>query len=416
MSSECVVVIGSGIVGVASAIWLRRAGFEVTLIDKGTPGMGASYGNGCVLANSSVVPVTGPGLLRKSPSYLTNSNFPLFMRWSYLPKLIPWLIKYMSHANEVDTRRISKGLTTIVGDGLEQHRALTGNTDAAKWVRESNYSFAYSDRAAYDADEFTWQLRREAGFVPELIEGLEVLEEEPILTTNTQLLAVLKSHGFILNPGSYVQNLVKVLEEMGGKFVKAEVKDFELSGGKVGAVDTSIGRIHCDKAVVSSGIWSKPLMQKLGLNIPLEAERGYHIVFEQPSQKPNNPMMMAAGKFVATAMDEGLRCAGIVEFGGLTEKRSKAPLRLLRQKVQELFPKLTHTSEQEWLGYRPAPSDSLPLIGQIRDSGVFAAFGHHHIGLTGGPKTGRLVAEMISGNHSNNDIRPFEPMRFDAGK
>lgn len=416
MNSEHIIVIGAGIVGASSAIWLRRAGFDVTLLDKGRPGMGASYGNGCILANSSVVPVTGPGLVRKSPSYLADPNFPLFMRWSYVPKLLPWLIKYLSFANESDTRRISQGLATIVGDSLEQHKALTAQTKAAKWVQSSNYSFAYADRAAFNADAFGWQLREEAGFIPDLIEGRAVQEEEPILGFGTQLLAVLKDHGFILNPGSYVQDLVSVLKELGGKFVQAEVKDFELSGGKITAIDTNIGRMHCDKAIISSGIWSKPLMQKLGLNVPLEAERGYHIVFEQPSQKPNNPMMLAAGKFVATAMDQGLRCAGVVEFGGLSEKKSKAPLQLLRRKVQEFFPKLSFVSEQEWLGYRPAPTDSLPFIGELSASGVFTAFGHHHIGLTGGPKTGRLVADMIAGHHPNTDIRPFDPMRFKRGK
>lgn len=412
MKPEHVVIVGAGIVGAASAIWLRRAGFDVTLLDKGTPGMGASYGNGCILASASVVPVTGPGLIKKSPFYLADPNFPLFMRWSYLPKLIPWLVKYMSHANGDDTRRISKGLTTIVGDSLEQHQALTQGTDAAKWVQESNYNFAYADRAAFEADAFTWALRREAGFVPDLVEGAAVQEAEPILGSKTQLLAVLKNHGFILNPGSYVQDLVKVLTDMGGTFLQAEVKDFELAGGQVSAVDTSAGRIHCDKAVVSSGVWSKPLMAKLGLNVPLEAERGYHIVFKEPSLRPNNPMMLVAGKFVATAMDQGLRCAGVVEFGGLSEKRSKAPLNLLRRKAQEFFPDLTYASSEEWLGFRPAPTDSLPLIGELGKTGVFTAFGHHHIGLTGGPKTGRLVADMIANTPTNNDMRPFEPMRF----
>jgi len=416
MKSEHIVVVGAGIVGAASAIWLRREGYQVTLLDKGTPGMGASYGNGCILARCSIVPVTGPGLVRKGPAYLADPNFPLFLRWSYAPKLIPWLVKYLSHANEADTRRISQGLTTIVGDSLEQHQALSRGTPAAKWVQESEYSFAYADRAAFEADAFAWELRREAGFVPEIIEGAAVQEAEPILGNNTKLLAVMKEHGFILNPGTYVQDLVKVLEDLGGKFIQAEVKDFDLSGGQISAVDTNAGRIHCDKAIISSGVWSAKLMAKLGLKIPLEAERGYHIVFKEPSQLPNNPMMLASGKFVATAMDQGLRCAGVVEFGGLTEKRSKAPLKLLHRKVQEIFPDLEYQSTEEWLGYRPAPTDSLPLIGEVRGSGVFTASGHHHIGLTGGPKTGRLVADMISGKHSNQDLSPFEPMRFAAGR
>ena len=412
MDEKHVVVIGAGIVGAASAIWLRRAGAKVTLIDKGAPGMGASFGNGCILASSAIVPVTGPGLIRKAPFYLANPNFPLFMRWRYLPKLAPWLLRYMSHANEGEARRISQGLAVIVGDSLEQHQALTAGTRAEKWVRPSDYSFVYKDRAAFEADAFAWQLRREAGFEPELVEGPEVWEREPILSRDLTLMAVMKDHGFILNPADYVRDLVALLEEMGGRFVQAEVKGFELSGGRIGAVDTDQGRVACDRAVVSAGVWSKSLMAKLGLAVPLEAERGYHIVFRSPSRTVNNPMMLTSGKFVATAMDQGLRCAGVVEFGGLSEKRSKAPLRLLRRGAAQAFPGLEAESEEEWLGFRPAPSDSLPLIGQIAGTGVYAAFGHHHVGLTGGAKTGRLVADLIAGVTPNADLRPFDPMRF----
>lgn len=412
MSAPQTLVIGAGIVGAATAIWLRRAGHEVTLIDKGEPGMGASYGNGCILASCAIVPVTTPGLLPKGPKYLMDPNFPLFMRWSYAPKLVPWLVKYLSHANDGDTRRIAKGLTHVIGDSVEQHQALTRGTPAAKWVQESDYCFAYENRAAFDADKYVWDLRREAGFVPELIEGAEVQEREPILAPEMKLLAVMKNHGFILNPGKYVQDLVKLLQEMGGRFVQAEVKDFDLSGGRISAVDTDKGRFECREAVLATGVWSKPLMQKLGLNVPLEAERGYHIVFKGPSQTPNNPMMLASGKFVATAMDQGLRCAGVVEFGGLSEEKSKAPLALLRRKVKECFPQMVAESEEEWLGYRPAPSDSLPLIGEVGSTGVYAAFGHHHVGLTGGAKTGRMVADMIAGQPSNIDLRPYEPDRF----
>ena len=407
-----VVVIGAGIIGVSTGLWLRRAGFDVTLIDKGTPGMGASYGNGCILASCSVVPVTGPGLVKNAPKMLRDPNFPLFLRWRYLPKLVPWLVQYLSHANTDDTRRISQGLTQIVGDSLEQHQALSAGTSAAQWVCESNYSFAYADRQAFENDKFTWQLRAEAGFVPDIIEGDAVKEEEPILGSNTKLLAVLKNHGFILNPAQYVQELVKVLTDMGGTFVQAEVMDFTIENEMITAVDTTAGRFHCDRAVVSSGIWSRPLIEKLGLKVPLEAERGYHIVFKNPTQKPRNPMMLAAGKFVATAMNQGVRCAGVVEFGGLSPKKSKAPLQLLRKKVKEIFPKFEYESEEEWLGFRPAPTDSLPLLGQVKNSGIYTAFGHHHIGLTGGPKTGRMVADMIAGKSANADLRPFEPRRF----
>lgn len=414
MNNKKVIVIGAGIVGVSSAIWLRRAGYAVTLIDKGEPGMGASYGNAGLLAACAVVPVTVPGLLLKGPKMLFDPSFPLFMRWSYLPKLVPWMARYMSNANDKDTRRIARGITTIIGDSLEQHQALTVGTDAAKWVQESEYSFAYPDRAAFQDDAYAWELRREAGFVPELIEGPAVQEKEPILAKSFGFLAVNKNHGFILNPAGYVKDLVKVLKAEGGKFVCADVRDFDLGGGQISAVETDQGRMECDRAVLATGVWSKPLLGKLGLNVALEAERGYHIVYRDPNIRPNSPMMVTTGKFVATPTDEGLRCAGFVEFGGLKDKKSQAALRLMRKKVGEVFPTMRSSTEEEWLGFRPAPSDSLPLVGEVGNTGVFTAFGHQHIGLTGGPKTGRIVADMIAGNTMNIDTAPFAPNRFSA--
>jgi len=163
MTKQHVAVIGAGIVGASSAIWLRRAGLDVTLIDKGEPGMGTSYGNAGILASCAVVPVTGPGLIRKAPAMLMDPNFPLFMRWRYLPKLIPWLAKYLSNANAPDTRRIAQGMTHIIGDSLEQHQALAKGTSAEKWIQPSDYCFAYENRAAFEAERFVWELRREAG-------------------------------------------------------------------------------------------------------------------------------------------------------------------------------------------------------------------------------------------------------------
>ncbi|MCP4319729.1 MAG: FAD-binding oxidoreductase [Hyphomicrobiales bacterium] len=407
-----IVVIGAGIVGVSTAIWLRRAGCEVTLIDRSEPGLGASFGNAGVLAACSVVPVTTPGLMFKGPKLLLDPDFPLFLRWSHLPKLAPWLLRYLSHANDKDTRKISDNLTHIVSDSIEQHKSLTDSGPAARFMTTSDYSFAYADRAAFAEDSYAWMLRKEAGFEPEIIEGDAVREKEPIFGPTVGLLAVMHDHGYITNPGGYIAVLAQTLEDMGGKLVKAEVTDFDMAGGDISAVLTDAGRFDCDKAVLCTGVWSKELAAKLGLNVPLESERGYHIVFENPSVSPSSPVMVSAGKFVATPMEMGLRCAGVVEFGGLEAPPSKAPLKLLRKKVKETFPDLTYSGEEEWLGHRPAPSDSLPLIGEIGKTGVFSAFGHHHIGLTGGPKTGRLIAGLINGERPNLDLSAYDPNRF----
>ena len=410
--AQHVVVIGAGILGMSTAIWLRRAGVAVTVVDRGKPGTGTSHGNAGVLAACAMVPVTGPGLARKAPGMVLDRDFPLFLRWSYLPKLLPWLRAYMSHANDADTRRIARGLAPIVSDSVEQHKSLCDDIGLGDWVTESDYCFAYQNRAAFDAESYTWSLRKEAGFVPQVIEGQEVRDYEPALGDDITCMAILKHHGYIRSPGGYVQALARAFEEMGGKVIEAEVKDFTFEGDQVTAVQTTGGSISCTEVVLATGVWSKPMMRKLGLNIPLETERGYHIVFEDATGGPARPVMVASGKFVATPMEQGVRCAGIVEFGGLEAGPSKAPFALLRRQAARAFPHMKATNEIEWLGHRPAPADSLPLIGQIRDSRVYTAFGHHHIGLTGGPKTGRLVAGLITGAQVNTDLAPYHPQRF----
>jgi glycine/D-amino acid oxidase-like deaminating enzyme len=406
------VVVGAGIVGVSTAIWLRRGGTPVTLVDRGAPGQGTSYGNAGVIANCSMVPVTTPGLIRKGPKLALDPNFPLFVRWSYLPKLLPWLIRYLGHANDADTRRIAHGLTQIVGDATDEHHALSNGTRAADWIVDSDYTFGYPDRAAFEADNYVWSLRRDAGFDPDLIEGDAVFAYEPNLGPSVKCLAVMKDHGFVRDPGGYVAALAEEFLSLGGVWHQADVKDFSFTDDKVSAVETTTGSIPCSDVVLATGVWSKPLMKRLGLTIPLETERGYHIVFQDASGGPSVPIMVAAGKFVATPMKEGLRCAGIVEFGGLEAGPSAAPLALLRKEVRKAFPNLASEAEVEWQGHRPAPSDSLPLIGQVARTGVYVGFGHHHIGLTGGPKTGRLLAQLMSGQTPNLDMRPYDPARF----
>ncbi len=410
---EHIIVIGAGIVGVSAAIWLQRKGNMVTLVDKSAPGEGTSHGNAGVLAACSVVPVTAPGLIAKGPKLLMDANFPLFVQWSYFPRLAPWLFKYLSHANDKDSRRIASGLEPLTYDAVAQHTALIKDTNAASWLQKSDYSFAYTSRAAFEMDSYTWGLRREAGFVPELIEGDAVQRMEPMLSDDIGLLAVMQEHGFVGDPGAYVKALAGVFETEGGTVKQAAVKDVTLSNGKVSSIETDSGTMQCDKVILAAGVWSKKLTDKLGIKIPMETERGYHIEFKEPSAQLRNPVMVASGKFVATSMDGGLRCAGIVEFGGLDAGPSPKPLALLEKVARQSFPTLEFSKIETWLGHRPAPADSLPLIGEIGQTGVITAFGHHHIGLTSGPKTGRLVADLLSPQGGTNlDLTAYSPNRF----
>ena len=195
--------------------------------------------------------------------------------------------------------------------------------------------------------------------------------------------------------------------------IHATVTDFARENGQVTGVRTQTETIPCDGVVLATGAWSKTLGARLGLQIPLESERGYHLELWEPSVMPKSPVMVASGKFVMTPMEGRLRLAGIVEFGGLDAPASRAPFDLLKRQLKEVLPQLIWKHEKEWMGHRPAPADSIPAIGEVPGlRSAYLGFGHHHIGLTGGPKTGKLLAQIISGKTPNVDLGAYSPSRF----
>jgi len=408
-----VAIIGAGIVGVSTAIWLQRDGHKVTLIDRLGPGEGASHGNGGVLATCAMVPVTGPGLLKKAPRMLMDAEQPLFLKWGYLPKLIPWLRKYLSVANEADTRRISAAINGVVSDSLEEHRALAQGTSAEKWIVPSDYLYLYKDRAAFEGDALAWDIRKAHGVSWEELEGPALRAFDRIYSPDQSFGVRMSDHGRISDPGKYVKALAAHVEDEGGDVVIGTVTGFEREGGTLKALRLGDQTLPCNAAVLATGAYSTPLARELGLNVPLESERGYHIELWEPSLMPSTPVMIASAKCVATPMDGRLRLAGIVELGGLEAPPSKAPFDLLRRAAKAAMPGLTWARETEWMGHRPAPADSIPVIGDVPGThGAYTAFGHHHIGLTSGPKTGRLLAQMISGRQPNLDLGVYSPARF----
>ncbi len=413
-----IAVIGAGIVGVATAVWLQRHGHRVTLIDREGPAAGASFGNGGVLASSAVVPVPVPGIWARAPRMLLDPRQPLFLRWGYLPRLAPWLLRYLSRANDTDVRRIAAALTGLIATSLDDHQALAQGTQAEGLVVPTEYSYLYRDRAAYDADAYIWQIRRAFGFHWDELEGTAARELDPALGPGIGFAARLPGHGRISDPGAYVERLAAHVTAQGGQVLRAEVRDFihsdgRLTGLRLAGHDGQQDTLSCDAAVLATGAWSGPLAAKLGVSLPMESERGYHIDLWEPSHQLRAPVMVAAGKFVAVPMAGRMRLAGVVEYGGLQGGPSPAPFALLRRNLAQTFPDLRWREMTEWMGHRPVTADSLPLIGPAPGmSGVWLGLGHQHIGLTGGARTGQVLAQMISGQQVNLPLEPFAPDRF----
>jgi D-amino-acid dehydrogenase len=376
-----IIVVGAGIVGVSCAIWLQRGGHDVTIVDRAGPASGTSHGNAGVLAAGAVVPVTVPGLLRKAPRMLFDRDAPLFLRWGYLPKLFPFLTKYLGYATDSHVDVYGAAMGSLMHDTLDQHRALANGTPAARFIHPDDYCFGYATRDAFENDAYAWEKRRAAGVEFETMSGSDYALRDPSFGASFDTVVACKNHGRISDPGVYVKALADHFVEQGGTLQIAQVDDIDVDASTITGLQTSDGPMTADHIVFAMGPWSKDIAHKLGVKVPFESERGYHLEFINPSIMPSAPMMVASGKFVLTPMEGRLRAAGVIEFGGLENEPARAPFDMLRRQVAAILPNMSYDNVVEWMGYRPAPADSLPLIGANDTQGKsYSAFGHQHVG------------------------------------
>lgn len=400
-------------VGVATAIWLQRSGHAVMLLDKGGPDERSSYGNAGVLASSSVIPVTTPGLIGKAPRMLISRNEPVFLRWSYLLKLLPWGVRYLSHANEADARRTAAALTPIIGNSLADHQRLAAGTAAQCRIKPCDFAVLFKDRAAFDKDPLPWDIRRANGFSWTELQGAQRRAHDPALNPAFDFMALLDGHGQLNDPGAYLSELLAHFVSKGGKHIKAEVTDIAQENARVTGVRTHSEFLPASAVAITAGAWSPLLTRKLGVRIPVEAESGYHIELWGADRMPRSPTLFPAGKFILTPMEGRLRVAGAVEFGGLGNQGTRQPKVLLKAGLDRLMPGLKYEHETQWIGHRPAPTDSVPIIDQMSSvAGVFIGCGHQHVGVTGSARTGQLLAELISGRVPDMDMTPYRLDRF----
>lgn len=408
-----VIVVGGGMVGIATAIWALREGNRVTLIDKGAPEERASFGNAGVLASAAVLPVTMPGLLSKLPGMVLSRAEPIFLRWLYLPRLAGWALRYLSHANAADVRRISAALYPIIGNSLEDHLALSQGTPAADFIKPCDFAVLYADRAGFEKDSFGWEIRSGLGFTWSEFEGAARDAFDPVFNKDLAFLAALKGHGAITDPGGYMAALRDHFVHAGGRILSGTVSDITQQHGRATGVMTSDGPLSADRVAITAGAWSPLLVKKLGVKIRVEAETGYHMEFWDPSFLPRVPTLVPGKKLIFSPLQGRLRVAGAVEFGGLNNHGQKKVFELLKAATKDVLPDLSYSRETRWVGHRPAPTDSIPVIDELAAvRGVFLGFGHQHVGLTGSARTGQLLAQLIGGKHPNIDMTPYSAARF----
>jgi len=410
-------VIGAGMVGVCAASWLQRDGHSVFLVEAGEPGHGASFGNAGCLNGSSVTPVSMPGVIRNVPRWLLDPLGPLSLRWTYLPAIAPWLVRFIRSGTPDKVRAQARALRPLVGPTLEALKPLVAAARAEDLVHRLGHLYVYRSAESLEKDRLAWQLRRENGVEIDEFDADELRQLEPALSRDYVRGVLVRENGHTSNPLGLVERLLGHFVRSGGELVRARANGFRLDGRRLAAIQTDSGDLPADAAVVCAGAYSKPLAAALGDRVPLETERGYHLMISDPERMPRIPTADADGKFVATPMDTGLRFAGTVELAGLAAPPDWRRARILLAQGRKMLPGLAASHPEErismWMGHRPSLPDSLPVLGPSRASpDVFYAFGHGHVGMTAAPMTGKIVAELVDGRSPAIDITPFAAGRF----
>jgi D-amino-acid dehydrogenase len=412
-----VAVLGGGAVGVASASWLLRDGHDVTIIEPNGIAEGSSFGNAGCLNPSSVVPMSMPGNLSKVPGWLLDPMGPLSIRLSYAAKIAPWLYQFIKAGTPERVRQQAAALKGLLHDSASVYAPLVKDARAEHLIRRNGHLCVYRTRADFEGDAFAWQLRREQGIRFDVLEHDALWQQEPSLSRDYEIGVFFPDNAHTVDPNKLIGSLADAFLRDGGHLVKARATGFEMAEGRLTGIRTDSGVLQADCTVVAAGAHSKPFAAEMGDSIPLDTERGYHIIIKDPEVVPRTSILDASGKFVSTPMDMGLRLAGTVEFAGLKAEPDWRRARKLLALGQQLFPALREGYPEDrlqmWMGFRPSMPDSLPVIGRSRRSrDVIYAFGHGHVGLAGGAQTGRLVADLVAGRDPIIPIHAFRPDRF----
>ncbi|MEO6319133.1 MAG: FAD-dependent oxidoreductase [Polaromonas sp.] len=413
-SSNTVSVIGAGVVGACVALVLQRAGCKVSLIDALPPGSETSYGNAGLISVDSCLPISLPGMVWQTPKWLLNRDGPLAVRPAYLPRMLPWLLKWLRAGRRERVLPASAALHQLHRPALNHYQNLLGADAFADLIHVRGQLHLWENPSSSSAaDRLIDEIRRRQNITVKPLDAQAIAALVPGLSAQLKHGICFEKHAHCINPQRMVQTLVDNFVREGGTLRHERVQRVQPLAGGGFRLWRNTGSLTAERVVVAAGAHTPRLLAPLGIHLPLETERGYHVELPHARVPLQLPFIDKDRAVAVTPMEHGLRIAGTVEFAGLDyppdSRRTEALLRI----AGELFPGINTEGARSWLGFRPSTPDSLPIIDKVsRHPGLYVACGHGHTGLTGAPMTAQLMAHWVTGCAAEIDPSPYGLSRF----
>ena len=406
-------VIGSGIVGICTALYLIRKNWEVTIIDPNGPASMASSGNAGLIAVSHVTPVSSPSILKEVPRMIVDSNSSLVIRYTYLPNLIPWLFRFVMAGRPKQYIKHSNSLSELLKETFSAYEPLIQEADCINFVKRKGLIVALTSDVAFDKIQPEISLKESLGIRIKIFDQKQIQSILPKLDNSVRHAVYYEDVSHVTDPYKFSLRLFEDFKNKGGKFLHKKAQDFITYKNRIKSIVIEDGEIQVDSIVICAGAWSKILASKLGSNVPLETERGYSVSLPNPGIKIDHPVISGDLRFCATPMGKSIRLAGTVELAAIDDPPDEKRYALMIKHALKLFPSLKLSGASYWMGHRPSIPDSLPVIGRSSIfENVFFAFGHGHIGLTTAAATGKLISELASNLETSIDLKAFSADRF----
>jgi D-amino-acid dehydrogenase len=416
---ESVTIVGAGIVGIACAHYLHKAGFLVRVIDRGTAGGACSHANCGYICPSHVLPLTEPAAIKSAIKSLFNPRSAFRVKPSVSPSLWNWLFQFARRCTHTQMLSAGGSLQAILNASMNEYRHLIPAESLDCEWKESGLLYVFKTRRGLKAFGQTVQLVAEKFQVPaDRIEGDELPDFDPGLKSG--LAGAFHYPGDAsVRPDLLNRHWVDRLRRNGVEFIEnCELSGTRQSDGKIAAVQTSLGEYSSDRYVFAMGAWSTRWEKELKCSIPIQPGKGYSVTLERPQSCPQHPMLFPEHHTGVSPFRDGFRMGSMMEFAGYDSSIPDFRIQQLRDSARDyLVANVDGASVEKWYGWRPMTWDSLPVIGRTPMlSNAYLATGHNMLGLSLAPSTGRLLAELMTNQTPHIDPDPYRPDRFGFGR